>query len=419
MYYNMTIKNNAKTIFEFFFNMGVDFDDYDSVAAMDEDNFDFSNVCALDTFYICFQNAKSDDCEISYAKLEEFYNNLINEEKTEDLYVLFNSKCLYRIDCHDSEFIDTLLSENNSSIESSRFEFKSDQYEINFGVGISELNFIDKIHGNYSKYYPPYEDTDIYISLNGNGVEKLEKKELIGIVEAYLFQIKCSYDIDVFLSPRENGEYEFLYEEGIQLINPMRPLLLGDGIFDVLSLFNIASQTADLNTKVINYTKILEYISLTVVNGNLIDKVMNKLRSKRVFSPDSNYIVEMGDIFLSNDKISKNDGALIKEVITNCCDVFELKNAAPQYMKKISKLDKGTKDEQKVEALNEVADYIVNTRNRVSHSKPNYQGRGKISANDEQLSELLELLKMICEQSIRWFGNIPEKDRVTIANSYR
>ena len=236
-------------------------------------------------------------------------------------------------------------------------------------------------------------------------------------MESYLFQIKCSFNIDISLSPRHDGESDYL--DDFKFDSLMRPLLLGEGIFDVVSLFNKASFNADLTSSILRYTQVLEYISLTVVNRKLVEDVTNKLNSASVFSPDSNYIVEMGDIFLSNYKLKQNDGELIKAVVTSCCNIFELKKVAPNFIKKIKQINEKSKLENRIKALDEIADYIVNTRNRLSHSKPNYQNNGKISATDEELPEFLELLKTICEQSIRWFGNIPEKDRITKANSYR
>ncbi|WP_413487007.1 hypothetical protein [Carnobacterium maltaromaticum] len=354
----------------------------------------------------------------SFNHLNKMYDNLNGETKVKDLYVVFENKCLYRIRCDNYKIRNKLYMAKEPIIKSLDFNLKNEDYKISFGMGISELSFINIIEEKYSVYYPPFSKDDIYIYLEGNDLGQLNDKDILGIIESYLFQIKCSFGIDMYLSPRNDGKYLHL-QDNIQMGSQMRPLLFGEGILDVVSLFNKASLTDDLNSSLLSYTQLLEYISLTVVNRKLVEEVTNKLNTDSVFSPDSNYIIEMGDIFISNYKLRQKDGELIKAVVTSCCDIFELKKVAPNYMKKIKQINDNSKSENKGKALDEIADYIVNTRNRLSHSKPNYQNTGKVSATDEELPELLELLKTICEQSIRWFGNIPEKDRITTANSHR
>ena len=411
----MEIKKESKEVFEYFYNLGLAFDDYDNFGDMVEDDFNFDEIDTNIEMY--FLNSETDGCLTSFGQLKEFYYTLKGEIKKEELYVIFESKCLYRVHCDNYEVLDILYYDENSTIKSLDLNIKNEDYTISFGMGISELSFINIVDNKYSEYYPPFDGKDIFIMLEGSNLNQLNEKDILGIVESYLFQIKCSFNIDISLSPRHDGESDYL--DDFKFDSLMRPLLLGEGIFDVVSLFNKASFNADLTSSILRYTQVLEYISLTVVNRKLVEDVTNKLNSASVFSPDSNYIVEMGDIFLSNYKLKQNDGELIKAVVTSCCDIFELKKVAPNFIKKIKQINEKSKLENRIKALDEIADYIVNTRNRLSHSKPNYQNNGKISATDEELPEFLELLKTICEQSIRWFGNIPEKDRITKANSYR
>lgn len=415
----MEIKKDSKEVFEYFYKLGVTFDEYDDMDCMIEDEFKFSEFDRKKYMELYFPETETEGVTASFDELEGIYNNLHGEIKKEELYVVFENKCLYRVHCDNYEVVDILSRQEKSIIKSLDLNIKNEAYTISFGIGISELSFINIIDDKYSEYYPPFDRIDIFITLEGSNFSQLNDKDIIGIVESYLFQIKCSFDIDIYLSPRGDGEYDYLDDDDIQIDSPMRPLLLGDGIFDVVSLFNKASFTDDLNSSLLSYTQLLEYISLTVVNRKLVEEVTNKLNSDNVFSPDSNYIIEMGDIFISNYKLKQNDGELIKAVVTSCCDIFELKKVAPNFINKIKQINENSKSENRIKALDEIADYIVNTRNRLSHSKPNYQNNGKVSATDEELPELLELLKTICEQSIRWFGNIPEKDRITKANSHR
>ncbi|ODP26001.1 hypothetical protein PTI45_04663 [Paenibacillus nuruki] len=151
-------------------------------------------------------------------------------------------------------------------------------------------------------------------------------------------------------------------------------------------------------------------MSQTVIRKDLIDKAMMKLSSKRALAPDSNYILELNKIFDDHRDLGR-DYQAFKITIETCCDILELVEIAPLFLKKTKKLTIESKPDAIDQAYNEIIDAVTATRNKYAHAKTNYKVKGT-ECPEDQLKEFAELLNMISQQTIRWFSMQKEDNRI-------
>ena len=94
---------------------------------------------------------------------------------------------------------------------------------------------------------------------------------------------------------------------------------------------------------------------------------------------------------IQNEKLSNIqwDNEAIRSTIFRCCDIEEICDLAPEYLKKIRGLKKqlGNQKANRVELLDaaksELAQSISDTRNAISHAKANYTPKGKECPDEE------------------------------------
>lgn len=190
----------------------------------------------------------------------------------------------------------------------------------------------------------------------------------------------------------------------------LRPLLRGKGVHELLKLYNSSLSSTNYEIFVLTYTKVIEYVSQTVIQQDLINSATKKLFSPRALNPDANYILELGKIFEGN-KNNQKDYFAIKLTIEICCDLNEIVTEAPPFLKFTRKLNKDSKNDDKVKAFDEVASAISNTRNMFAHAKTNYEKKGMECPTD-QLKGYTKCLDILTQQVIRWFAKEHEDNRV-------
>lgn len=280
------------------------------------------------------------------------------------------------------------------------FTYNGKKYEIWISEKSEEYAMAIYINNKYHKYIPPTLVEDLFINIYcEDGLDK----NIDSIIERYIFEVDSIFGIQLFPSPRP--EYEDDYDEDEDNLEDGRKIInaeVDDNLTEILSIFNKASSIESIESKILNYTRVIEYVSQTVIKKDLFESVFNKLSSNRVHSPDSDYILELEQIFKDNNKYSK-DSEAIKITVKQCCDAMNLKLHAPKFLKKINKLKIDSKKSEQLEALEELGGAISDTRNMFSHAKTNYTKKG-MECPKGDLFEFGECMKVVANQVIRWYS---------------
>lgn len=282
------------------------------------------------------------------------------------------------------------------------------EYTINIVNGLTSYGIKLIIDDLFNKHVPPVDESDTFIEISTKGT--IDLKIIESLVDAYLFELKSTLNIGIHLSPRisyDSLEDELEYRTDT---TRLRPLLRGKGVHELLKLYNSSLSSANYEILVLTYTKVIEYVSQTVIQQDLINSATKKLFSPRALNPDANYILELGKIFEGN-RNNQKDYFAIKLTIETCCDLKEIAKEAPQFLKFTKKLNKDSKNDDKVKAFEEVANAISNTRNMFAHAKTNYEKKGMECPTD-QLEGFTECLDILAQQVIRWFAKASEDNRV-------
>lgn len=278
-----------------------------------------------------------------------------------------------------------------------------------FGVTIA-------FEGNYIDEYPPIIDDDVFVEIRFDKQisESLEKS----ILEAYLFELSSSLNTDFKVSTRPDcEEIDFSYEElEDHNFNPrFRPLLIGKGMADLLDLYNRAIASIDPDVQILYFTKVIEYVSQTVIRRASDEAIRAKLLSPRALQPDASFIIELEKVIKAQQKYEKDKEA-IRETVAVCCEAVELARVAPPYLTKLrailnSKNQNENLEREKLGALKQFGASLYSTRNEVAHAKANYTPSGD-ECPEDQLTEFANCAKLAAQQVIRWYQLVPESARL-------
>ncbi|MCP3027023.1 hypothetical protein [Halobacillus sp. A5] len=345
--------------------------------------------------------------EVSHT-ISELYDMVYEARRSRkiDEYKFIGKRvALFHIDSQIQEIIHGLSLEIPTHTEI----IDNQQYTLDIVEGLSSYGFKLIIDNNYNKYVPPVEDSDTFIEIRSE--DNIDEQVLESLVEAYLFEVKSSLNVSIHLSPRVFYEAAEDHTEYETVPSRLRPLLRGKGIHPLLKLYNSTLSTTNEEILVLTYTKVIEYVSQTVIQQDLIKSVNKKLFSPRTLNPDANYILELSKIFEGN-RNNQKDYYSIKLTIETCCDLIEITSIAPHFLKYTRKLTAGSKSAEMEKAYEEVANAISNTRNMFAHAKTNYEKKGKECPAD-QLNDFTKCLDILAQQIIRWFSKEDEDNRVT------
>ncbi|MGF1775880.1 hypothetical protein [Vibrio nomapromontoriensis] len=177
-----------------------------------------------------------------------------------------------------------------------------------------------------------------------------------------------------------------------------RKLILCDDTEKVIDLYNKAMCCDDDEVAVLFYSKILEFVSETVVRVKVTDEARKALSSNRAMDPDANFIKELQNLF--KDHSYQKDADSIKLTVQTCGYFKDLEDKVPSYIKKKIVTESKKKE---WDALGYIADSITATRNSIAHAKANYRPSGK-EIPEAQYNELAELLRILAQQCIRWYA---------------
>lgn len=280
------------------------------------------------------------------------------------------------------------------------FKYNGKSYNIFLDMYSQEYAISVYINNQYSEYVPPRLDDDLFIYIK---CEEGIDENIDAIIERYIFEVDSLFGIQLFHAPRP--EFDDFYDEindDTEKNRAIRDIEVDDNLTEILSIFNKASNIESIESKILNYTRVIEYASQTVIKKDLFESVLNKLSSDRIYNPDSDYVLELEQIFKDNNKYSK-DSEAIKVTVKVCCDAMNIKSHAPRFLKKMGRLKIDSKRSEQLEALEELGGAIADTRNMFSHAKTNYTKKG-MECPKEQLFEFGQCIKVVAYQVIRWYS---------------
>ena len=285
-------------------------------------------------------------------------------------------------------------------------------------LGITLFGMMILKQQEYNEYFPPVSCRDLFIKIES---EDLSDDDYDIIVNAYIFELSACDVLDVSLSSRPEYPYDDEVEDFLIQTEYLDPLIFSKGLDIPILIFNNGLKTIDINHKIIEFTRVIEHISQTVIRLEKTERIQSKLSRLRAINADADYIRELEQVYDDLKNKYAKDSDLIKATIQRCCDMDEIGVLSPEYLRKVaslsSSLAKPKSDRLQVieAAKEELAQAISDTRNEISHAKANYIGRGKECPNEEK-GEFVKMLKVVAIQVIRWYSNIHESQRIT-ANS--
>lgn len=261
--------------------------------------------------------------------------------------------------------------------------------------GITPISLKAYKNDEYDEFFPPVSNEDYFVKIKSSC---LEKQEHIEIANAYIFELSASKTTELSLT--EKVKIDFDFEEEIEKSTEnMRPLLFGKGMNELLLLYNESIATFDLDLKILRLTKVLEYVSQTVVNLEKNSIIQNKLNSLKIFRADANYINELGELYHELSQNYDTDSGAIRALINKQVDIQEIIDLSPPYLKlhktaeNLSKPKSNKKDIVNA-ALDNVSQSISDTRNQLAHAKSNYDLKGKECPQNEK-PQFIDMLNII------------------------
>lgn len=315
-------------------------------------------------------------------------------------------------DYNTTEILYNTFKSNNSSALEKAIIIDGQKYNISLFNGFCLYHLLVEESGNFDEYYPSFSYYDFFIKIVCDDVLNMKIADSLAI--AYVFELQSSFNIllsfcDGRLPPLEDDRStETLY--GLE--SKMFPLICGSGAAELLSLYNTARTTTDINFQILGFTKVIEYISPTISQKELIEAVTLKLTSLSVFKPDATFISELGSIYDKHRQNSTKDYELIKLSICTAVSLNDIWNYIPNFIKGKQHTIPDT-EQERLNLLLRICEYVYNTRNEIAHAKANYEKKGT-ECPSEHKKDFCDMLDLIAVRCIRWFALQPDEKRVVL-----
>ena len=361
-----------------------------------------------DVIGISLPCSENDWFEPSIAELIGIVDKAKEGRNLYDYKFVHSKQILYRVHAIDPVNIDKLTHHHGLKKISHSLTHNDKCYEVSLLSGLTPFGMRVVIDEAYGEYNPPVSD-EYYVSIESE--DKLEEKVTDEILNAYIFEIYTTANIELEIAPRVKEswwDYDYVNDDYKTL--EFRPLKLGKGVNKLYQLFNSSISITNSEVKILFLSKVIEYVSQTVIKNELVNCMLNKLRTQKALAPDANFVMELEHIFKVNNNYTK-DVERYKITIKTCCDIMSIKEIAPVYLKKLNelKIDSNTKEIEN--AQKELAIAISNTRNELAHAKPNYSPKG-LECPSGYLDDFAAMLKIISEQVVRWYVDQSEISRI-------
>ena len=391
-----------------------------------EDIEDFQNYASSDEIIITNNSIiniglprQSEVTEITCSKFINLADEMKSAKLLDNLICTTDKRYIVRVEGLDYDTIMKLYhqldSKNDDGVERG-FLIKSNidnkTYNISIVNGITPFGILIAFNGDYEKYFPPVMEDEYFIEVSCSS--SIDNKIAEALIEAYIFELSISSEINLKKSPRPHiSDVEEDFEKFSEFNFIHRPLNISKGMAEIHTLYNHASSALDNEISLLFYNKIIEYVAQTVIRMNKTEAFLVKLSSKRALSPDANFIIELENTFEGLRRFKKDKESIITTIL-KCCDVDELYSFSPIFiLNKFPQKDDINKNEKiRNDFLKYLATVIVDTRNAIVHAKANYEPTGN-ECPGEELPEFVNLVRIASVQIIRWYGNLHENSRVS------
>ncbi|MEK4053072.1 hypothetical protein MHB84_05425 [Paenibacillus sp. FSL F4-0087] len=404
-YFNDEIKTKIQELLAFYteHRMDYEFFDLDNPEEYEEDII----VCYDSKISFGLPHCDDDYFEHTLGEMFEILEEIKNAKIIDNYVYISTKRLLVRVDTLNREKLFALQDKAKGVFQTSltmnqqTFHIDLVSEHTNFGILVTVMD-------NYDKYFPPILYEDLFIEITSEKLISLDQFE--DLMQAYMFELSSTLDIKLFISPRPiYYDLEYVLQEGDEKAR-LRPLVTGRGNKELYQIYNSCANIEDAEILILMYTKVIEFVTQTVVRRELLDSVMTKLYSPKTLSPDAVYVLELERIFddLGN---YKKDKEAIRITIETCCEVLELKGSAPKFLRNLNKVNIESTREEKKQALLELSNAISDTRNMIAHAKTNYKNKGN-ECPKEEMKEFSDCLKIIADQVIRWFSRQHEDLKV-------
>ena len=380
----------------------------------DKNNFEDEIITPMSSCKVTLPRVDN-DFEITYQELIDIINDAQSARIKDNVECWTNNQALFRLSPHYYEA--HRLIEHYFSLADDIFNhsevFNGQEISCALVRGFTIFGLLVTVGGDWDKYYPPITDDDLFLEIKFS--PGLQESMVRDVVEAYIFELGASHEIYLIPSPRSYVEWEAIFEKEDGKENPpeeirIRPLLIGKGIRSILQLYNKVFEVADPEIRLLFLTKVIEYVSPTIVRQKLISSVQTKLLTSRALRPDAKFIVEL-DLLYQELRTFKKDKEAITLTVEQCCDCEELKSVAPPFLTKLSLLKDNPNQQERKGALREFADSLYATRNSIAHAKANYESTGA-ECPDSEIGQFLACIQLAAQHVIRWYARCPEHLRV-------
>jgi hypothetical protein len=284
------------------------------------------------------------------------------------------------------------------------------QYKVCLRRGLSFYHLLIHLSENYGDFYPCYNEDDFFISITNSTSEKIDFSTSKELADAFIFELYTTYNISM-----QYGTRPVYYEDEeddvpeLQKEYPIFPLIHGKGTNGAVQLFLKALDANDSDFEILCLSRIIEYISPTLIKNQLNSEVIQKLLSPRVFKPDAEYVAELGNIFSNHTRYEKSDIEMYKMTINAIVDLDEIGSIIPPFLSKQMKISLSNESREKL--LMNIAQSISDTRNQIAHAKVNYRPKG-MECPDQEKKEFVIMMYAIARQMIRWYESQPEEIRI-------
>ncbi|MEZ9495497.1 hypothetical protein AB4170_24390 [Vibrio splendidus] len=244
----------------------------------------------------------------------------------------------------------------------------------------------------------PVDHHDSFVCIRGDNL-KLERCRKV--YKSYVFEANSVANAKVESYPNEPFDIDdYMIEESTEKVDGtiQRQLIVCEDTDKVIGLYNKAMCCDDDEVAILFYSKVIEFISETVVREKVTDEARKALASTRALNPDANFIKELQDLF--KDYSYQKDADSLKLTVQSCGYFKDLEGLVPEFIHKKVKTEK---KKSEWDALGTIADSITATRNSIAHAKSNYRPSGK-EIPEDQYDQLTELLRLLSQQCIRWYS---------------
>jgi len=278
--------------------------------------------------------------------------------------------------------------------------------------GFSHLSLDVAMTGEWLKDYPPYFADDLAVEVEW--VDRaLTLEEARAASQAYQYSLETSLGLKLKPSERtpvdELPDFEGEHPDDL-VLGRIRPLLQGPGQDELHSLYLRAVATTDLEVQHLFFTKVVEYVSQTVVRHARNESVRRWLTNERALQPDAVYIEGLASLVGMHDRRAREDLGALKLTVTRCCDALLLAPHAPRFLD-LASVTAASSHQVRNQALEELAETIHSTRNEIAHAKANYRPTGH-ECPPQDLGTLVGCMRQVAQMVIAWYSEQPASLRV-------